>query len=358
MAPGPSATTLPWLQHDDAVGDLVGLGQMMCGEKDCAALVPEVPHHPPEALARLHVHGGGRLVEEHDFGVACDRNGEADPLGLAARKAIGPPAEERADVRPLDDLVVGSRPTVEAPDQAEGLADPNTGGEADARARLEHRADSAVGHGLAWVGAENLDAAFLGTEESEQRRDRGRLAGAVRSEKCQHLALDHLQVQPVEGGPGPVAMGDVLEGKGGWSWPREGLRVGQCCYKGRQEVLRRLRPHSRCARSTSYNWQGRAGIRHMRIDEEVTSPAYGVLAGQSCSSRSVVGQLRSAVAAAVRRLGMVTSDQHPEATRPASVTQIEDDPGLDLALQDFVDRFVDLLETPGLSYNLRAPVCV
>ena len=96
----------------------------------------------------------------------------------------------------------------------------------------------------------------------------------------------------------------------------------------------------------------------MRIDEEVITPAYGVLASQSRSNRSVVGQLRSPVAAAVRRLGMVTSDHHPEATRTASVAQIEDDPGLDLALHDFVDRFVDLLETPGLSYDLRASVCV
>ena len=116
------------VEHDDAVGDLVCLGQMVRGEEHCAALVPEVPHHSPEALAGLHVHGGGRLVEEHDLGVASDRDGEADPLGLAAREAIGPAAQERTDVRALDDLVKRRRPGVQAPDQAEGLVDSDAGG--------------------------------------------------------------------------------------------------------------------------------------------------------------------------------------------------------------------------------------
>ena len=116
------------VEHDDAVGDLVRLGQMVGGEEHCAALVPEVSHHPPEALAGLHVHGGGRLVEEHDLRVARDRDGEADPLGLAARETVGPPAEERTDVRTLDDLVMRRRSAVKPPDQAESLVDANAGG--------------------------------------------------------------------------------------------------------------------------------------------------------------------------------------------------------------------------------------
>ena len=109
------------------VGDLVCLRQMVCGEKYRAALVPKVSHHPPEALAGFHVHGRGRLVEEYDLGVARDRDGEADTLGLAARKAIGPPAEERPDVRTLDDLVMRRRPAVKPPDQPQGLVDANAG---------------------------------------------------------------------------------------------------------------------------------------------------------------------------------------------------------------------------------------
>ena len=142
---------------------------MVGGKKDRAALVPEVPHHPPEALAGLHVHGGGRLIEKDDLGVACDRDGEADTLGLATREPIGPTAEERTDVGALDELVIRRRPSVKPPDQAEGLVDAHPRREADAGAGLEHRTHSAVGHGLAWVAAENLDPAFLGLEETEER---------------------------------------------------------------------------------------------------------------------------------------------------------------------------------------------
>ena len=78
------------VEYDDTVGDLVGLRQMVGGEEHCATLVPECTHHAPESLAGLHVHCGGRLVEEYDLGIACDRDGEADPLGLAAREAVGP----------------------------------------------------------------------------------------------------------------------------------------------------------------------------------------------------------------------------------------------------------------------------
>ena len=93
---------------------------------------PKSSHHPPEALAGLHVHGRGRLVEEHDLGIARDRDGEADPLGLAARESVGPLAEERTDVCALDDLVLRRRPGVEPADQAEGLVDADAGGKADA----------------------------------------------------------------------------------------------------------------------------------------------------------------------------------------------------------------------------------
>ena len=144
------------------------------------------------------------------------------------------PAQERTDIRPLDDLVKRRWPPVEPPDQAEGLVDADAGREADARAGLEHGTDSAVGHRLAWVAAENLDATFLRSDETEQRRDGGRLAGPVRSEQRKHLTLEHVQVQSVEGNPRSVAVGDALEGQRDWAWRRQGECVGWCCYKGRQ----------------------------------------------------------------------------------------------------------------------------
>ena len=120
-------------------------------------------------------------------------------------------------------------PAVEPPDQAQGLVDADAGGQTDARAGLEHGADPAVGHGLAWVAPENLDASFLRSDEAEQCGDRGRLPGSVRSEQRKHLTLRHLQVQLVERNSGPVAVGDALERQRDRPWGHEGMRSGQCC---------------------------------------------------------------------------------------------------------------------------------
>ncbi len=155
------------VEHDDPVGNLICLCQMVGGEEHCPPLVPELPHHSPEALAGLHVHRGGRLVEEHDIGIARNRNGEADPLGLATREAVRSPLQKRTDVRPLDDLVTRCRSAVEPPDETEGLVDADAGGQADSRAGLEHGTHSAGRHGLTWVAAENLDAAFLWSDKAE-----------------------------------------------------------------------------------------------------------------------------------------------------------------------------------------------
>ena len=140
--------------------------------------------------------------------------------------------------------------------------------------------DAAVGHGLAWVAAENLDAAFLRSYEAEERRDRGRLAGPVRSEERKDLTLGHLQIQPVEGSSGPVAVGDVLEGKGDWSWPRRESASGGAATR-EDKVFSDGSGRARAVDSRSYNRQGCAGIRHMKIDEEVTTPVSGVLAHPS-----------------------------------------------------------------------------
>jgi hypothetical protein len=148
-----------------------------------------------------------------EFGIASDRNGEADPLRLAAREAVGSPSQERTDVGALDDLVTRRRPAVEPADQAQGLADADAGGQPDARARLEHGADATCRHGLAGVAAENFDAAFLRSDEAEQCRDGGRLTRPVRSEEGDHLTPGYVQVEPVEGNPSPVAVSDILEGE-------------------------------------------------------------------------------------------------------------------------------------------------
>jgi len=70
------------VDHDDPVGDLISLFEMVGGKDDGAALGAELAHHLPEGAPAVDVHGDRRLVQEHELGVAGDRQGEADPLGL------------------------------------------------------------------------------------------------------------------------------------------------------------------------------------------------------------------------------------------------------------------------------------
>ncbi len=144
------------VEHDHAISDLVGFGQMVGGKEHRPALVSEFAHHSPKGSTGLHVHGGSRFIEEHDLRVTRNGNGEPDPLGLTSRKAVGPPPQERSDIRASDDLLTGGRPTVQASDQIERLVDADARGESNARSRLQHGADLPAGDGLARITAEDF----------------------------------------------------------------------------------------------------------------------------------------------------------------------------------------------------------
>ena len=66
---------------------------------------------------------------------------------------------------------------------------------------------------MTWIATENLDMALLRSDEAEQGGDRGGLAGPVRSQKRKYFAPGHVEVEPIEGDAGSIAVGDVLEGQ-------------------------------------------------------------------------------------------------------------------------------------------------
>ena len=96
---GPSATTRPAGHEHDPVGVGVGLLQVVGGEQDGLAPAANARIVGQNVRAALDVHADGRLVEHEQVGVADEREGEADPLGLPAGQLVAC-AARRASAMP------------------------------------------------------------------------------------------------------------------------------------------------------------------------------------------------------------------------------------------------------------------
>jgi len=62
---------------------------MVGGEENCATLVPNariIRQNPWRDSTSIAEVGSSRKT---NIGITCDRDGEADPLGLTTRKAVG-----------------------------------------------------------------------------------------------------------------------------------------------------------------------------------------------------------------------------------------------------------------------------
>jgi hypothetical protein len=64
------------------------------------------------------------------------------------------------------------------------------------------------------VEPEDLAPPFRRTDEPQKQTDGGRLAGSVRTQVADHLALGDLEVEVVEGGDLAVALGETLRSYG------------------------------------------------------------------------------------------------------------------------------------------------
>ena len=85
------------------------------------------------------------------------------------------------------------------------------------RGRLEDDADpvAPLGAALLRVDAEDRDGAAVARAVALEHLDRRRLAGAVRSEQAEDLALLDLEVDPADGLDLPVGLVQVVDGDGG-----------------------------------------------------------------------------------------------------------------------------------------------
>ena len=80
----PSAMTRPWSMIGDAVGELVGLVEVLRREQHRRALADEHPHDLPHLVAAAGIEAGGGLVEEEQVGRDDEAGGDVEAPAHAA----------------------------------------------------------------------------------------------------------------------------------------------------------------------------------------------------------------------------------------------------------------------------------
>nr|WP_281273524.1 hypothetical protein [Euzebya pacifica] len=210
----------PVVDHGDAVGQLVGLLQVLGGQQQGGSVAHELGDQLPQLDARPRVQAGGRLVQEQHTRTADEagRQVEASPhatgVGLdGAGRCLG-----QADA--LQHLVGASgsfclAQAVEPADHDEVLP---TGQVAVDRGVLPGQADLAA-QGLRLlhhVEPRDRRAAAGGLQQGREDADEGGLPGAVGAEQPEDGALGNLEVDTPQGVDVAEGLGDSLDADDGF----------------------------------------------------------------------------------------------------------------------------------------------
>lgn len=176
----------------DAVGERVGLLQVVRDEHDRGPVRAQGSHLVPEIRAVLRVQTAGRLVEEEHLGPVDDAECDVQAAALAARVGAGDAVDELAERQQFDQLVgaagglLGAHP-VQLRLQVQVLT---TGGGQVGAAELADVADPATHlvRAASDVDPGDLGAAPVDRQQRRQHPHRGRLPRPVGTEQTEDLA--------------------------------------------------------------------------------------------------------------------------------------------------------------------------
>jgi hypothetical protein len=190
------------IDHGDAVGQAIGLFEVLRGEQHRRALGDQLADDGPQLGAALNVEARGGLVQKEYRRALHEGGGHVEAPPHAARVGAHRPVGGVAQVETREQLV-GARPHVgaahlgEPADETQVLAAGEVGvdgralaGEPDLKAHLRTLAHDVVAH--------DLGVAAVGAQDGGQHAHRGRLAGAVGAEQAEDAARRHLEVDAVE----------------------------------------------------------------------------------------------------------------------------------------------------------------
>ena len=187
----------------DPVGELIGLVEVLRGQQDRAAVGDQVPDRVPHLAAGARVQAGGRLVEEDQRRPRDQARREVQPAPHAARELRQRPVGGLLEPELLEQAAARSRePRPSAALQASEQPQVLAGREVLVDRRVLAGDADQLADTMRLAGDVDAEDPRLARVDRQQRREhpqhRG-LAGAVRSEDAEDLALAHLEVDAVDG---------------------------------------------------------------------------------------------------------------------------------------------------------------
>ena len=251
-----------------AVAQPLGLFHQVGGQEHGLAAGAHAAHQFPDGAAGLRVESGGQLVEEHHLRVVDERQGDQQPLLLAARQRHEPGVALVAQAELLEQAVAVDGGAVERCPQPDGLA------HRDALLELrllQLHADPLLQrpHVAHRIEPQHADDAAVGRAQPFDALHRGGLAGAVGADEAEDLALVDVEAHTVDRDGAAVGLAEILDADDGVAgheaggpivsrrWRRVAVRAGGAsrgCPPSRGPDGRR--PAARCRR-----WRSRSAAR-------------------------------------------------------------------------------------------------
>ena len=205
------------VEDADAVTQPFGFVHEVGDEDHRRSRVADLLDEVPRLATSCGVEALGELVEEHESRLVDECEGEEQPLTLAAGQGAERAALERTELPTVAQLAPVDEVARKGGEQAECLADLDAVGE---RRRLELSADQVAVTDLVGVGdrveAEQRDRPGVAAAQALDRLDGGGLAGAVRSEQSEDLAVPDVEADVVQDVDVPVGLAQSRDGEGRW----------------------------------------------------------------------------------------------------------------------------------------------
>ena len=202
--------------HDrDAPAELFRLLQVVCGQENREALGVERPQPLPKLEPQLDVDAGGRLVENQELRLVNERARERQPPLLSPRDLRVFAVRVRRQSKPVEQHVGAlgdglSVQTIVARGKDEHVAQREIAIEIELLRRESDEPARLAPLALVVV-AEDANAAAARAGQTDDRVDRGRLTGAVRSQKAEELAGADAQRDAVDRYDAAIALNEALD---------------------------------------------------------------------------------------------------------------------------------------------------